>query len=121
MLSVRLADLSEINPVGGFVKGQPSSAVQPTKPGTPLMPGSRPATANAESDAHQQPVQPLASSPPKTVQYERNSLAIKLANNPLTSLKGLPEAAAAVLDDPVSVEATAACNRAVADRYTMTD
>ena len=103
MLSVRVADLSEIKPVGGFVKGQSSSAVQPNKPGTPVVSGSRPATANAESEAHQQPVQQLTPSPPKPVQYERNSLAIKLANNPLTSLKGLPEAAAAVLDEPVSI------------------
>ena len=120
VLSVRVADLSEIKPVGGFVKGQPLSAVQPSKPGTPLVPGSRPATANAEPEAHQQPVQPLATSPPKPVQYERNSLAIKLANNPLTSLKGLPEAAAAVLDAPVSVQATVACICIGAKGCTMT-
>ena len=66
------------------------------------LPVSKP-TANAEADIPAQPMQQVqAAILPKPVHYERNSVAIKMANNPLTSLVGLQEAAAAVLDEPVS-------------------
>lgn len=92
------ADLTELKPVGGFIKGAAAPA-QPSKPPTPQAPVTQPnATAEAAAQPMQQSHAAVALTPS---QYERNSLAIKLANNPLTSLADLPEAAAAVLDEPV--------------------
>ncbi len=92
------ADLSELNPVNGFIKGH-AALPQLNKPSTAVAPVIKP-TANAEASA--KPMQPLQTAAALTpLQFELNSQAIKLANNPLTSLAGLQEAAAAVLDEPV--------------------
>ena len=92
------ADLSELKPVNGFIKGH-AAPPQLSKPSTANDPVSKP-TANAEASA--KPMQQLQTAAAVTrLQFELNSQAIKLANNPLTSLAGLQEAAAAVLDEPV--------------------
>lgn len=99
------ADLSKLTPVSGFVKGQPTPLLQSGKPSTPTTAGSVLA-ASADSKSPSQPMQQLQQpAMPKSVEYERNSLAIKLSNNPLESLAGLQEAAASVLDEPVSIVA----------------
>ena len=92
------ADLSELKPVNGFIKGQAFSS-QLNKPSTANAPVIKP-TANAETSA--KPMQQLQTAAAvRPLQFELNSQAIKLANNPLTNLAGLQEAAAAVLDEPV--------------------
>ena len=92
------ADLSELKPVNGFIKGH-AAPPQLNKPSAANNPVTKP-TANAEASA--KPMQQLQTAAAVTpLQFELNSQAIKLANNPLTSLAGLQEAAAAVLDEPV--------------------
>ena len=94
-------DLSELTPISGFTKGQSASSVQPTKSATPVSK----TTANADADAlsNLQPVQQIQQSAvPSIAEYERNSMAIKLSNNPLANLTGLQEAVGSVLDEPVS-------------------
>lgn len=90
--------------MGGFVKGQAAPLVQPHKPPAPLILANKSAV-NTEAEAPLQPLQQVQQSAP--VEYEKNSLAIKLSNNPLSSLAGLQEAVGTVLDEPVSLTAFA--------------
>ena len=93
--------------MSGFVKGQSPPAVHTSKTLAPVVLPCRSA-ANADAESPAQPVQQLQQAAvPKSVEYERNSLAIKMSNNPLATLTGLQEAAASVLDDPVSIRCTA--------------
>ncbi|KAL0031884.1 hypothetical protein WJX79_003250 [Trebouxia sp. C0005] len=95
-----LKNLSELKPVNGFVKGC-AAPPQLNKPSTANAPVTKP-TANAEASA--KPMQQLQTAAAVTpLQFELNSRAIKLANNPLKSLAGLQEAAAAVLDEPAEL------------------
>ena len=96
------ADLKELRPVSGVVRGQAAPVVQPSKPSAPLVLPNKSAV-NTESEGPPQPLQQVQQSAP--VEYEKNSLAIKLSNNPLSSLAGLQEAAETVLDEPVSLTA----------------
>ena len=93
------ADLKELKPVSGFAKGQAAPVVQSPKALAPLTLANKSAV-NTESESPQQPLQQVQQS--AAVEYEKNSLAIKLANNPLSSLAGLHEAVGTVLDEPVS-------------------
>lgn len=102
LIGLEPADLKDLKPVSGFAKGQPAPAVQPIKPTTPQMLVNNAAITIA-SEVPQQPMQQLQQSAP--VVYERNSLAIKLSNNPLASLVDLQEAVGSVLDEPVSFAA----------------
>ena len=90
--------------MGGFVKGQAVPLVQLQKPSAPLVVANKSAV-DTESEASPQPLQQVQQSAP--VEYEKNSLAIKLSNNPLSSLAGLQEAVGTVLDEPVSLTAFA--------------
>ena len=93
------ADLKEVKPVSGCVKGQAAPVMQPPKASVPLTWANKSAV-NTESEGPPQPLQQVQQS--ASVQYDKNSLAIKLANNPLSSLAGLLEAVGTVLDEPVS-------------------
>lgn len=94
------ADLKEIRPVSGFVKGQAAHVVQPSKPSAALTLASKSAVSTESEGPTQQvqQVQQVQQSP----DFEKNSLAIKLSNNPLATLAGLQEAVGTVLDEPVS-------------------
>ncbi|KAL3149390.1 hypothetical protein ABBQ32_002190 [Trebouxia sp. C0010 RCD-2024] len=94
-----LKNLQEVKPMSGFVKGQPAPVVQPNKSATPPALVSN-AAISTTCEGPSQPMQQVQQSTP--VEYERNSLAIKLSNNPLASLTELQEAVASVLDEPVS-------------------
>ena len=104
-LRVAYADLKELKPVSGFVKGH---VVQPPKPATPLT-VVKTSAINTDCEISSQPLQHVQPSALHTafIKYEQNSLAIKLSNNPLASLTGLQEAVGSVMDDPVSLTAFA--------------
>lgn len=93
------ADLKEVKPVSGFVKGQAARVVQPSKPSAALTPVNKSAVST-ESEGPGQPLQQVQQSAPTG--FDKNSLAIKLSNNPLATLAGLQEAVGTVLDEPVS-------------------
>ena len=78
------------------ISGHPKSQVTPE-----LAAASSLSKSAAGSEAALQSVQqgPKA---PKPGLYDHNSFAVKLSSNPITSLTGLPEGIAAVLDSPVS-------------------
>ncbi|KAL3132967.1 hypothetical protein ABBQ38_006878 [Trebouxia sp. C0009 RCD-2024] len=94
------ADLKEVKPVSGLVKGQPAPIVRPVKPATPQALVNN-AAISTTCEGPPQPMQQVQQSAP--VEYERNSLAIKLSNNPLASLTELQEAVASVLDEPAEL------------------
>ena len=98
------ADLKELRPVSGFVKEQAAPVVQPQKPAASLALVNKTAV-NTDSEGSPQPLQQVQQSAP--AEYEMNSLAIKLSNNPLSSLAGLQEAVGTVLDKPVRLTAFA--------------
>ena len=88
------ADLGSVQPVSGFTKSQVAAARRRAS-----VVG---ITASSNTETAVQPVQ-QDSQAPKPGHYKCNSFAIKLASNPVTSLAGLQDAVAAVLDAPVSV------------------
>ena len=88
------ADLGSVQPVSGFTKSQIAAALNRGR-----VVGS---TAAITTETAVQPVQHDTKAP-KPGHYKCNSFAIKLASNPITSLAGLQDAVAAVLDTPVSI------------------
>ena len=89
--------------MSGVVKGRSPPAAQTSKISTLVTPLSRSA-ANADGENTAQPMQQVQQAAvPNAVEYKQNSMAIKMSNNPLATLTGLQEAAASVLDDPVSM------------------